>query len=72
MRVFRYSKNEYKQTYRRLLFSHDVVVKELSLTRIGQDEKTCHMSMIGYPLVPKHFNFDEKSMFKGLLEQVKA
>lgn len=56
MRVFRYSKQEYKQTYRRLLFSHDVLVKNLSITRTGLDDKTCNLTMVGYPQVPKNFD----------------
>lgn len=52
MKVFRYSKNEYRADYKRLLLSPQVSHKEVSLTRTGMDDKTCDLKLFGYPMRP--------------------
>lgn len=72
MKVFRYSKNEYRRNYRRYLPSTDYNFKRFSLTRTGLDDKTCEMSLLGYPMMPASFENSDAEMFDGLVEQIKA
>ena len=72
MKVFRYSKNEYQRNTRKYLPSSDYAWKHVNLTRTGIDDKTCQMSLLGYPLMPGTIDQDKDEMFEALAGQIEA
>lgn len=71
MKVFRYSKQEYRADYKRLLLSPQISYKTVSLARTGQDDKICNLKLFGYPMRPSSINKDQDKLFGQLCEQLK-
>ena len=68
MKVFRFSRTEYKQTYRAKFLSPDGYTgkKVIKLQRTGLDDKTCRLNIRGYPLRPKDLKHPDQATFKKL------
>ena len=70
MKVFRYSKVEYRNRYRRWYLSHTLAQKDVKLTRKATDNKTCRLRLLGYPLAPRVFNVGDEEMYATFLEHL--
>ena len=70
MKVFRYSKNEYRSRYRRLFLSPTNAHKNVKLARKASDNKTCHLRMLGYPLAPRGINVNDEEFYSDFLKHL--
>ena len=70
MKVFRFSKNEYRNRYRRLFLSPALGQKEVKLTRKATDNKTCRLRMVGYPIAPPGINVGDEEMYTTFLKHL--
>jgi hypothetical protein len=52
MKSFRYSRIEYFNNAKRCLKSQNRIEKALQLSRTGQTDTTCNVTLHGYPAVP--------------------
>ena len=71
MKVFRYSKNEYRHSYKSKFLSPDAYMsKKIELHRTGIDDKTCRINIRGYPQRPRNLKNLDSASIKALSDQI--
>lgn len=70
MQGFRFSRDEYRRSYKRLMPSQKIITSRLTVDRV-EDNRTCTLNVYGYPIKCPPYREGLEKQFTPLLDNLK-